>query len=614
MESDNKPPQPAIGIVDSPRPSHPWSWLQVLALLGVILASGVAIRMTGLWRTEHRGVPILVDPDSVLHLYILEEGLRTGSLRVPVIADDNAPFGRVNEWTLANTVALRAGTLVTGTDEKGLRRLALWFGPTVSVLTMLAPALLAFVNGRRRLGLAWAASMALMPWVASQGPPGFLDQSALQTALLAGLCACVMLARDRPTAALGAVAGAAEAYLFWLGSTEHTAIFLLVASLAAFDVVMADQSRLPFWRAWWITGSASLAAMLLIEGAPLPIIDRLHPIHLLAWLGGGGVLEAARAGTSFGGRSARLAFGAVLHVAVLAICAGWVRGFDWAHLSVLQDPDFARHRHVIEEYRSLGEWPMRGLQHLVRQVGLLPLAPAALLLIGERRASRLWWVTIVSGAFLVLSYDAVRWLRLGSVMLPIVVIGAVADAPFTLRSRILAIGVMICAPLGETIYSTREEIAAARTRPAAATIIPGAIAALGRDLAASGPSTKPIILAPLGFGPYLLHTGRARSISSQYWSNIGGMRAAAEIYTETDDARFLARLRDRRVDFILIPGESIQLSAIAGAFNFVEGRDPDMAQVEATRIRRLERTAAPMRVQTPELDRAAPGWNLIRVP
>ena len=128
--------------------------LAALAALAGAVFLGVQAAQVPLLRGA-RG-HVLVDPDSYLRWRLVTRAVNGEGVRIRWIDDDNAPFGRTNEWTapmtIAGATAVRAwqwcGRLPT---EEALERASLWVGPAIGLATILVLGWLAWRAGGIKL-------------------------------------------------------------------------------------------------------------------------------------------------------------------------------------------------------------------------------------------------------------------------------------------------------------------------------------------------------------------------------------------------------------------------------------------------------------------------------
>src|SRR5579862_6889538 len=102
----------------------------------------------------------LTDPDSYMRWRLVERALNGEGVRIHWINEDNAPYGRTNEWTSPMTI-LGVGLVRVG---EGLGRMppaqalewgGLWIGPLVGLLSVAALGWLGWRTGGWSLAACW---------------------------------------------------------------------------------------------------------------------------------------------------------------------------------------------------------------------------------------------------------------------------------------------------------------------------------------------------------------------------------------------------------------------------------------------------------------------------
>ena len=132
------------------------SWILFVLLLVV---GGVYLWVQSIQLPILRGPPgyVLLEPDSYMHWHLVRRALAGEGVRIRWMNEDNAPYGRLNEWTSPTTilgVTLTRMIEILGGEprEQALRMASHWMGPLLGLLSILALGLL----GRRAGGVALA--------------------------------------------------------------------------------------------------------------------------------------------------------------------------------------------------------------------------------------------------------------------------------------------------------------------------------------------------------------------------------------------------------------------------------------------------------------------------
>src|ERR1039458_7120599 len=119
-------------------------WRQRALVLGIFMVCAGAY----LW-ARHVALPmlrapdghyVLADPDSYMHLRLVTRALNGDGVRIRWMNEDNAPFGRINEWTSPMTI-LGVGLVRAAEAFGGMSRVealewgGVWLGPLVGLLS-----------------------------------------------------------------------------------------------------------------------------------------------------------------------------------------------------------------------------------------------------------------------------------------------------------------------------------------------------------------------------------------------------------------------------------------------------------------------------------------------
>ena len=115
----------------------------VIALVIALSAAAyVGVRLIDLPFIEGPSGYVLTDPDSNVRWRLVTRAVEGEGVRIRRITDDNAPFGRLNEWTSPMTIlgvgATRLTQLFGMNQDKALEIAPLWLGPFIGLMTGLA--------------------------------------------------------------------------------------------------------------------------------------------------------------------------------------------------------------------------------------------------------------------------------------------------------------------------------------------------------------------------------------------------------------------------------------------------------------------------------------------
>ena len=336
-------------------PAHTVTWRVGLAL---VVAATVAASLAFLWVRDAQAPPygsLTADPDSFIRWSFVKRALDGEGVRVRWTTADNAPYGRIIEWTAPMTIvgvaAVRLTESVGGLPrDAALRLAALWLGPVVGLVGLVTLAWLGWRTGGWLLAVCWVLAWPLM----GAGTPPFqfpnqfgnVDHHSLhQLIFLVMIGGC--LARLS-----GVVVGVVSALGLWSAGSELLPAWGFVAALAVWETGwLGEDAR--SWRAWWIAGLLGTLAAWVFEFWP----DLLHGYlefisiwHVGLWILVGGTVECLARRRM--GHAARIA--TVLVALLLAILgAAAVKGFDWRHLHVAQDALFQGQIADTVEFRSI---------------------------------------------------------------------------------------------------------------------------------------------------------------------------------------------------------------------------------------------------------------------
>ena len=273
-DTSAQPSPPPTDAPDSPAASAPQerSLLRVVVISVVIALSAAAyvgVRRIDLPFIKGPSGYVLIDPDSNVRWRLVTRAVEGDEgVRIRRIEADNAPAGRVNEWTSPMTILGVAATRVTQLvgrmgQKKALEIAPLWLGPFIGLMTGVALLVIGWRLGGWAVGLgafvAWPALQHI--FVTTQiGNVDYHSFHYLLTVLLYGGC---LLARRRWSLGAAIALGLVSALGIWSSSTEFLVILLPVCILAIVDVVRpssgdAGQTQ-AFWRGWWITSMVGIS-------------------------------------------------------------------------------------------------------------------------------------------------------------------------------------------------------------------------------------------------------------------------------------------------------------------------------------------------------------------
>ncbi len=541
---------------------------------------------------------IFLDNDPCYWLTYAREIVETGRGRVRWTRADNTPQGRPVYWSqsvswgLAGLGALRRA--VTGESWiEALERGALWLNPLVHVVFLWITASF----WRRRYGaapaliwLVFCAGLSDLTWNFHALRPDHhtLHLAALVGGLLALLAgglgwvregnAATDLARDawfrapappdRTTARRGfAVAGLLTGVGLWVGAT--IVVFGLAALAGGLLVLaysakpgMEDRAQFEpsLWRRWGWWSAATGFAFWLLEFAPGPFpLGRLeinHPLHWLFLLGLGETLTRLLSRRLLGQRAASDRWALPLGLLALAALplAVFLGPTSW---HAMRDPQMRRMHDFIMEFYTLPHFTGGApLARVLRAAGPLPLAWLGALLWlrpgrGDRaQAAALWTVFAFSLFFAAMAYAQVRWMAVAAaslIALATLVVAIWGASPQAARNRLgtaAALVALAALPVWHGVHEWRQiAMVGGRTRTIdafmKASLMKRLCARLGAAAQAAGGEWR-FLCEPDLAGP-LYYYGGIPSVTSFYWENLDGLRAAAAFMADRDSAAETAR-------------------------------------------------------------------------
>ena len=648
------------------RAAHRWRRWAAAAAVAFVALWGVwwprAVERP-LLRGPH-GQSVLADADSDEQWRLVRRALDAGTVRLRRVDDDDAPWGRINEWTspttLVGTAALRVTAAVTGRPVAAVDPLVrVWLGPTMALVTVLGLAAFGWVAGGWVTAGCWAAAWPASAVVTGMTRCGSVNRQATTLGLFTFTVACVAAGRavvarapvDRRRAVLwGAGLGTLCGLGLWAAASELLPIWFLVAGLAAWDVgggAVGDRRAVDgrggpgggvvaFWRAWAVAGGVVTAAALAFEFGPGSPpggpglfhrhLEFLSAWHVGLWVGFGAVVEAWRWRRA--GRPRRwwdrlvLTLGPVAWAAATAV---WFRRFDWDHLHVVQDSRFQSMVGLVVEFQPYAGGGAGATVHsAVTDFGLLPLVPLALVGLAAANRPVGWrWLLVAAAVMSTLTLYESRWA--GQLLAVLVVLSGLAAAARWGRWRpLLAVGLTVAAtvPIWAFEVPIARNIGALHGDPLQSPyLVQMALAAAAGDVAAAaaipaggpaGADRRPVVLTDWDWGGVLAGTGTVRVVGSPYWSNLDGFADTVTLFTETSPAAFDALLKRRGVDCLIVPDAETMTASVYTAFLARTGVPPTEEQVAATAIWHVAADPDRPVVPSPRLAELEPRWRIVR--
>jgi hypothetical protein len=293
--------------------------------------------------------------------------------------------------------------------------------------------------------------------------------------------------------------------------------------------------------------------------------------------------------------------------------AGTVRGFDWSHLHVAQDPVFQRQIADTVEFRSLFHMGLgQAAETFVGNYGLLLL----LLPFAASKALRLSavtkWALLVALSMLALTIHQERWGDFLAVAL-VMTAGLVVQARWGKRPWICA-ALMVVATLppwwqaGEIHAEARKLAAQPMLGWYGTTMVMEAVSTCLPPAA-----EPPVVLAEWSQGGYLAGMGKARVVGSGYWSNLQGLKDNHELFTTNSEQRFGELVKDRHIEYFFRPPPEFLTNAIENSFRVLGRGNATREQIRETVLWRVAYSSNLPVVACPELGKIAPACSLLKL-
>jgi hypothetical protein len=518
----------------------------------------------------------------------------SGALRLRETEADNSPDGREVHWSqapmwwtlsLAHVERLFSGRTLGAAIEAA----SLWSNVAAFAL------LLAFLPWvvRRKLGDSVAAAFALALATTYTFFEGFMlgnfDHHGIVSA--AAMCATLFVAfgmmpsttpnrlSDPETGkAWFAAAGFAGAFGLWISASTMLPTLLALGFGGILSTIPLRGTALPRSSAWRIFGATTaLASTLfyLIEYFPNHLgwhLEVNHPLYAIAIWGGsetlarfhGKIVEGRSFAASPRGRC--LAALAIL-AAFFPVAAILIGG---SSVFAVSDPFLWKlHDSLINEFMSLPEkLSHQSIDSVLFAYSLMPLCligVCALLLQdhGDKRdKAALVIVAVAAVGMTALAFRQVRWLGAAHALwIPVLVIWLSAISRtdllhprrwITRTAFGLALLTLFCQfpqALFRRALSTfgqEQGVPAKETERVVARELAWQIRSGSKDV-------SPVVLSSPSMTLLMLYYGGFRGVSTFYWENLAGLRAAVEIYEATDAESARHLLMARGVTHIVLP-------------------------------------------------------------
>lgn len=530
--------------------------------------------------------------------------LREGRFRIRETDLDNAPEGREVHWSSLLTWILAAAAVARsvfaeGAVQEHVAWAALHISPWIGLAALAAFVWLIWRRAGAAAGLVFGNAALASPAVARAFEAGEADHHGFVIAFAAGSLAALWVAFEALSGPGGrAVKGAgkvpAEAGVglarlggflagaaLWVsaattipvlaGCGTGLALVILSRKSGAGAVGQGLERLIRVWSGW---GAAASLGFYLLEYFPGHMGWRLevnHPLYALAFLGAGRLLAYAavvsRSKHPEGELRRRLP--ALLAAALAAAAPALVILVFQKEVFWVADPLLhALHKEYIHEFQSLfrlvsaegWDWGYP-LAHLWAAAALT--CGGWLVALRNTGPSARAALIVALAAALVMQALAFYQIRWGSAAQALWAVAAVISFQAASSSgRALAAAVIAALLALASVPLIRiPSLLVAHVQEARCVAPPipqeSGNSIILRDIAHrlihSTPQKSPVVLTGPNSSTELAYHGRIQTLGTLYWENMPGIKRAAALFAEPDEARVLAGLREAGVTHILVP-------------------------------------------------------------
>lgn len=543
---------------------------------------------------------LFLENDSYYWIDYARKMAATGSWRIRHTRFDNPPDGRPVHWSQSISWLLvlygRLQHAVTGEPlHVAIESSAIWIGPSLFFILIACTGYLLLRRAGLIPSLLWMFNLLTLPAIQWSFHPLRPDHHGLHLGFLLSSLLCLVLGglgwvrtssdRDgclhlfvplqppdrRRARRLFAAAGILGGLGLWTGATVQLSGIALFSAGAVLLVLLqarrntgdsaASQLFDPsVWRWWAVAGAATSLVCYLLEYAPSFPGMRLevnHPLYALSWFCAGELVARLTVRPARRVVVVLFAAGALLLPALLL--------FGPPEWHTLRDPIMRRMHLFIDEFRPyFAVHRSSRIVALLASFGVLPIVLAAAPYL-VRRGKLTAYEQSAAGICLLaaLSYAALTaWqARWANFFAATALLMAVIILPMLWRTRngqaslvVVLTATMLLQPIGFLALQFRDihfrDISTERVGELAAPILQRQLA---ERLGALNTNGAFRIMGGPHMAARLHYYGGLPNVSSYYWENIGGLRAAAEFLAAEDDAEALRIARQRGITHVILP-------------------------------------------------------------
>lgn len=522
-----------------------------------------------------------------------ERMLAKGEWRVRHSELDNFPNGRSVHWSSLPMWGLAGLSRIfpaeTGNNDS-VQQAAKVFGPVSFVVIVTSFSLLiGLIFGPVPAAVFCLATLASAFFVRAF-VAGEADHHGIVAAFsMAGVLAAAAGARSAlgqsPLAArrffiLSGVAGACG---LWVSASSQIPVLIGtgLAALAAAGVARRGRfAGVPasLWEVWGISGGATSLLLYLVEYFPDVWHMRLeinHPFYSVAWVGAGSLIGILNSGIERGNLALALrnrlplvlAAGIVAALPVVIIAAFGKSVF------LVSDPFLLNlHEDYIKEFQSMwsfiGESKEDMLGVFFQPFALLVAVTGILLFFSRKLPAKsakieLALVLVPALLYQALAIYQVRWSITAAALwigAAVVVTHVLLSSPGLNKFWRWIPGILLLATVPELLLDSyasyrheRDGLAKNGVPYMKTAFFPKIVAAeVAGRIRRSEPGSLPVILSGPSTSTDFAYAGGVPVLGTLYWENRDGLLAAAELHSETDEAKFHKALLDRKITHIVV--------------------------------------------------------------